>query len=410
MNKSSIFYSITFIFLISIISIILAFLFLIEYDKQNYTKKLNDKYTIVARATLFHLNNFITKDELKEQVKDYKMTEITDKDEKEKIIEEAAVIQKISGRIGSSAILYLKKNNYLLIEHKNTILLLRDDDFQPYRYYVIKVVFSLVLLIIILAYILTIRKIKPLRKLKREMDKFAKGDLNISCKRDGEDEISQVSNSFQNAVEQINKLNQSRHLFLRNIMHELKTPITKGRISVEMIEDKKQKERLKNVFEKLESLINEFASIEQITSGEGIKNIKPYKLTDMIDEAIDLAMVKPEQVEVKMEKDIILHVDFRLFTTAIKNIIDNGIKYSIDKKLIIEVHKDKISFINQGNPLKYDLSHYIEPFIQEKISHQSFGLGLYIVYNILKAHKLEFTYEHKNSYNYFNFENISILL
>ncbi len=409
-NKSSIFYSITFIFLLSIISIILTFLFLIEYDKQNYTKKLNDKYTIVARATLFHLNNFITEDELKEQVKDYKMTEITNKKEKEEILEKANVLQKITGRIGSSAILIYNRSNYLLIEHKNTLLLLRDDDYQPYRYYVIKIVFAIVLIIIILAYILTIRKIKPLRKLKREMDKFARGDLNICCKREGEDEISQVSNSFQNAVEQINKLNHSRHLFLRNIMHELKTPITKGRISAEIIDNKKQKERLIKVFEKLELLINEFASIEQITSGEGIKNIKPYKLMDMIDEAIDLAMVKPEQIEIISESDLVLHVDFRLFTTAMKNIIDNGIKYAIDKKLTIKIDDDKISFINQGNPLKYDLSHYLEPFIQEKISHQSFGLGLYIVDNILKAHKLKFTYEHKQCFNYFNFENISVLL
>ena len=60
MNKSSIFYSITFIFSISIISIFLALLFLLEYDKQQYTDKLNAKYSVIARATLFHLNNFIT--------------------------------------------------------------------------------------------------------------------------------------------------------------------------------------------------------------------------------------------------------------------------------------------------------------------------------------------------------------
>ncbi len=186
MNKNSIINSITFIFLVSIVSIVLAFLFLIEFDKQNYTNKLNDKYTIVARATLFHLNNFITQKELKEQVKDYKMTEINDKETKDTIIKNAQVIQKINSRIGASAILVYQKNNYLLIEHKDTTLLLRDDDYQPYRYYVIKIVFALVLLVIILAYILTIKKIKPLRKLKREMDKFAKGDLNISCKRDGE--------------------------------------------------------------------------------------------------------------------------------------------------------------------------------------------------------------------------------
>ena len=265
-------------------------------------------------------------------------------------------------------------------------------------------------LIIITAYIITIRKIKPLRKLKREMDKFAKGNLEINCYRDGEDEISQVSNSFANAVEQIKKLNHSRQLFLRNIMHELKTPITKGRISAEMLEESRQKERLINVFEKLELLINEFASIEQITSGAGLTNIKPARLIDIIDESIDLAMVPPHQVKLEIDENLVLNVDFRLFTTALKNLIDNGIKYSIDKFVIITATKHQISVISKGSPLQQKLKHYIQPFTQAKNSHQSFGLGLYIVDNIIKAHRLKFKYKHKNGLNYFYFEKIETLL
>jgi len=410
MNKSSIFFSITFVFIISISSIIMAFIFLMDYDQKNYTEKLNNKYTIVARATLFHLNHFINKKQLEEQVKSYNMKDIKDPKKEKQIIKKAKILQKIVGKIGVTAILVYEKNNYLLIKHKDTTLLLKDEDYQPYRYHTIRTIFGLVLLIIILDYILTIRRIKPLRKLKREMDKFAKGSLDISCAREGDDEISQVSNSFQNAVNQIKKLNLSRQLFLRNIMHELKTPITKGRISVEMIDNSKQKQRLINVFERLELLINEFTSIEQITSGDGLKNVKAYKLSDIIDEAIDLAMISQDRITIDIEKNLSLHVDFKLFTTAIKNIIDNGIKYAIDKKVVIETNYDKISFISQGTPLKYELSHYLEPFTQDKISHSSFGLGLYIVHNILKAHDLNFTYEYKNSCNYFNFENISKLV
>jgi len=409
MTKSSIFYSITFIFSISIISIFLALLFLLEYDKQQYTDKLNAKYSIIARATLFHLNNFITSEELKKQVKGYQMREISEKEEREEILKQAQVIQKIGDKIGSSAILKYNNDHYLFIETKYSSLLLKDEDFQSYRYDLIKTIFGVVFLIIITAYILTLRKLRPLRTLKRQMDRFAKGDLEINCQTDGEDEIAQVSNAFHNAVTQINKLNQSRQLFLRNIMHELKTPITKGRISAEMLEDGKHKERLIASFEKLELLINEFASIEQITSGEGIKNVKPYRLIDMLDEAIDLAMVSPEQVDIAIEGEIVLHVDFRLFTTAMKNMIDNGIKYSIDQKMSIIATKTKLSFISQGKPLQYELSHYLEPFVQEKNSHQSFGLGLYIVHNIIKAHRLLFTYEHKESYNYFNFEKLENL-
>ena len=409
-RRSSIFYSITFIFLLSFISVILAAIFLLEYDKKEYTDKLNTKYSIIARATLFHLNNFIDDNELKKQVQDYRMRNIENDKIKDYIIQNSKIIQKIQSKIGSSSILRYQKYHYLLIQHQKTVLLFKDEDYQPHRYDIIKIIFGIVLLIIIASYVMTIRKIKPLRKLKREMDKFALGNLDVNCKKDGEDEISQVSNSFANAVEQINKLNNSRQLFLRNIMHELKTPITKGRISAEMVSNPKQKERLINVFEKLELLINEFASIEQITSGSGVQNIRPARLVDIIDESIDLAMISTNSFKLEIEDNLVLHVDFRLFTTAIKNIIDNAIKYSIDHFVIITANKSRIAFINKGSPLEHDLEHYVQPFIQEKNSHNSFGLGLYIVDNIIKAHNLKFNYKHQSGFNYFCFENIENLL
>ncbi len=105
MNKSSIFFSITFVFIISISSIIAAFIFLMDYDQKNYTEKLNNKYTIVARATLFHLNHFISEKQLENQVKSYHMNEIKDKKIQREIIERAKVLQRITGKIGSTAIM-----------------------------------------------------------------------------------------------------------------------------------------------------------------------------------------------------------------------------------------------------------------------------------------------------------------
>jgi two-component system OmpR family sensor kinase len=194
---------------------------------------------------------------------------------------------------------------------------------------VIRIIFASVFLILLATYIFTIRKLKPLRKLKQEIDKFARGDLEeVTCNSTGSDEISEVALAFYNAVGQIKALNQSRQLFLRNIMHELKTPITKGRITAEMVTQEKYKTRLITVFEKLETLINEFASIERITSGIGLSDVKGYRLVDLIDEAVDLAMVESQSVQRNISEEIILHVDFKLFSIALKNMIDNGIKYS----------------------------------------------------------------------------------
>ncbi|WP_107829534.1 ArsS family sensor histidine kinase [Campylobacter concisus] len=411
MPRSSIFITITFIFGLALVSIFLAFLWLMSFDKQNYTRELNNKYSNVARTNLLYMGGIINKAQYDRQLSNIDMPEITAKNEKEEILKNAAVLEEISSDLGSSAILLYDKHHYLKIEHLDELKLLMDKEFQPYRYEVIKAVFAVVAVILLAAYIFVIYKIKPLRKLKRQIVKFANGELNgVQNVGNGKDEISEVSEAFYEAVCQIKALNDSRHLFLRNIMHELKTPITKGLIAAQMIEKSKNQERLISVFHKLENLINELAAIEQITSKIGLTNKTPCLMRDLIDEAIDIAMVEKEHVGISELDEVRVMVDFKLFSVAIKNMIDNGIKYSTDKHVNIMVSKDHMKFITQGEKLKNDLDFYIQPFIKGEDAQKSFGLGLYIVSNILEAHGLKFGYEYKNGMNVFIFENLQDII
>ena len=411
MPRSSIFITITFIFGLALVSIFLAFLWLMGFDKQNYTRELNNKYSNVARPNLLYMGGIINKAQYDRQLSNIDMPEITAKNEKEEILKNAAVLEEISSDLGSSAILLYDKHHYLKIEHLDELKLLMDKEFQPYRYEVIKAVFAVVAVILLAAYIFVIYKIKPLRKLKRQIVKFANGELDgVQNVGNGKDEISEVSEAFYEAVCQIKALNDSRHLFLRNIMHELKTPITKGLIAAQMIEKSKNQERLISVFHKLENLINELAAIEQITSKIGLTNKTPCLMRDLIDEAIDIAMVEKEHVGISELDEVRVMVDFKLFSVAIKNMIDNGIKYSTDKHVNIMVSKDHMKFITQGEKLKNDLDFYIQPFIKGEDAQKSFGLGLYIVSNILEAHGLKFGYEYKNGMNVFIFENLQDII
>ena len=411
MPRSSIFITITFIFGLALVSIFLAFLWLMGFDKQNYTRELNNKYSNVARTNLLYMGGIINKAQYDRQLSNIDMPEITAKNEKEEILKNAAVLEEISSDLGSSAILLYDKHHYLKIEHLDELKLLMDKEFQPYRYEVIKAVFAVVAVILLAAYIFVIYKIKPLRKLKRQIVKFANGELDgVQNVGNGKDEISEVSEAFYGAVCQIKALNDSRHLFLRNIMHELKTPITKGLIAAQMIEKSKNQERLISVFHKLENLINELAAIEQITSKIGLTNKTPCLMRDLIDEAIDIAMIEKEHVGISELDEVRVMVDFKLFSVAIKNMIDNGIKYSTDKHVNIMVSKDHMKFITQGEKLKNDLDFYIQPFIKGEDAQKSFGLGLYIVSNILEAHGLKFGYEYKNGMNVFVFENLQDII
>ena len=278
-------------------------------------------------------------------------------------------------------------------------MLLEARDLKPY--YMGNLLYSYLMIvgIILLSFFYILRSFYPLHKLRSKIKKFADGNLGVSFKVKGKDEISEVSNEFDNAAKKINVLIESRNLFLRNIMHELKTPITKGRFSVEMLEDTKYKDRLLNVFVRMEGLINEMALIEQIASGFEQTNIERYRAVDVISEAIDLGFFEEENYTLEISSELMLNVDYKLFATAIKNMIDNAIKYSEDKKVIITAREGKLLFENYGKGLDEPLSYYTEPFTKSHKAIHSFGLGLYIVNAILESHGYKLGYEHLNGWN-----------
>ncbi|EAL2459247.1 HAMP domain-containing histidine kinase [Campylobacter lari] len=408
MNKSSIFYTITFVFLLASVSVILAFLWLVKYDQQNYTNELNAKYSFIANARLLYFNHVISEKEFYEQTKNYKMIELTTPSSIRKIIYKAETIARAQTSTGVVEIITLEDNVYLKIIFDGKLYLYKDLEYQGYRYFVIKLIASIVVMVLLILYIFIIRKLKPLRALKRQIDKFGENKLNeIQNVSKGNDEISQVATAFYESILRIQKLNTSRQFFLRNIMHELKTPITKGLITLEMLEDSKYKKRLVGAFNRLEILINEFAAIEQITSGAGLINLKKYNILDLLDEAKDIAMNDDEnKIKTSIKESFSVNVDFKLFTTAMKNMIDNAIKYSDENIVTIIITKDYLCFKNQGKALDKDLKYYTQAFTQGKKNKDSFGLGLYIVKTILDAHKLKLFYEYKDGYNYFYFKNL----
>ena len=411
MNKSSIFYAITFIFVFAIVSVILAFLWLIEYDKQNYTNELNFKYSSIAEYKILNLSGRMSNDEYKERIKNYKIKPITDPKNIRMILLNGEILGQTITTSGLVGIIYFNKENYLKIIHDGFLYLYLDQDYQGHRYFIIKILASGIVCVFVLLYVFIITRLRPLASLKKQIDKFAANKLDeIINVGSGNDEISQVASAFYVAINQINKLNKSRQFFIRNMMHELKTPITKGLITIEMIEENKYKKRLYDIFNRLETLINEFAAIEQVTSGASFINNKKYNILDLIDEAKEMAMNDDNNINIIIKEGFYVNVDFKLFTTAIKNMIDNGIKYSIDNFIQIEINKDYICFKNKGDRLRHKLEYYTQAFTKDSKTKDSFGLGLYIVNTILISHKMKLDYNYENGLNVFYFKDIKEIL
>ncbi|MCD8477451.1 MAG: ArsS family sensor histidine kinase [Sulfurospirillum sp.] len=247
------------------------------------------------------------------------------------------IFQKLSPISRFSSIIY-NDRYYLFIDNFESSVLLESQEHKSFNES-LWVVFVIALLILVYMYVSIYKSISPLKSLSAQIRKFAGGDLDIECKSDSSDEIGEVANEFDKAAKKIRDLIQSRQLFLRTLMHELKTPIGKGRIVSEMLEDEIAKKRLVNVFGRLDLLIAEFSKVEQLSAKHYDLHVKEYTLLHVIEQAIDLLMLdekkREEQVKLEGSFDLSVWVDFDLMALAIKNLMDNALKHSVEKRFFL---------------------------------------------------------------------------
>ena len=401
MNKNSIIFSTTLNFLITSLLLIVSFIFLLSHENFKKNEQIFERYKPIIKMVSgkkfyfdkeFHKNLLDMNYELFESKEEIKNILSNNK----KIIfarsnkhNETFKIFEIDGKI------------YLFFEKFDTQILIKDLESKNLTnsFYTIFVFVSLLIVITIL-YINTLKKLLPLKELKDKVINFGdeKFDFELS-NSSSKDEVTLLANEFKKSAQKLKNIKESRNIFIRNIMHELKTPITKGKFLLQLEKSDENIEKLKMVFNRLESLINEFATIEELISQNRVLEKKSYFLEDLLDNAKDILMIDDNCVKNSYE-NIKLNVNFKLFSIAIKNLIDNAIKYSNDKKVEVLTQNEDILFVNSGKKLEGDFEKYLEPFYS-KSSNESFGLGLYIVFNILKANGYNLLYKYEDGKNIF---------
>jgi two-component system OmpR family sensor kinase len=290
---------------------------------------------------------------------------------------------------------------YMTTPESTGRMILKDLDTKPIDVHYMWWLYGAFILVLFALFLSITISIYPLKHLQIQIRRFGEGDMDIDLISKGKDEIAEVSNEFDKAVKKIKAMINSRVIFIRNITHELKTPITKGRLSLEFLEESRTKDILTNVFLRLNLLTKEIVQIENITACDCSIEKKSYHLADILDNAVDLLFLEPQSIKNNLDNRVV-EVDFDLMSIVFKNLIDNGIKYSIDSEVYLELQNSELAFCSKGDKLQYPLEYYTQPFIKcDSSISESFGLGLYIVNYILDKHNYSLSYRHKDGINSF---------
>lgn len=406
MKKNSLYNRITVVFIFSILFLCMFFFILTKYQDEKNLEAMKERQLQSINYIFVIYRNNLSPHGINEYFNNFGLKIVKNKNLKESVLEKGTVVFQKESELGVFSSMKYNEKYYLYIDNMVTNMLL-ESTYKKRANDNIWIVFVVALIVLISVYISILKSIFPLKELSEQIRKFASGDMEINCKSDKDDEIAEVANEFDRAAGKLRDLIHSRQLFLRTIMHELKTPIGKGRIVSEMISDPKAKKRLISIFERLDLLINEFSKIEQIVSKNYSMQLKDFKLVNIVDSAIDMLMLEEDKkaLHVKMQIDpaLVVEVDFESFALAIKNLLDNAIKYSDDKIVHISVKDGKLWIENKAKEFPMDIQEYYKPFVSGSNElKQGLGLGLYIVKNIVKLNDFELDYEYSDGMHKFS--------
>ena len=246
------------------------------------------------------------------------------------------------------------------------------------------------LILFAIAIVFMRNQIRPIRRLSVASSRFGKGLPVSHFKPEGATEIRQAAQAFIDMRDRIKRQIEQRTLMLAGVSHDLRTPLTRMRLQLEMLGDSPDIANLKIDIHEMEKMIDGYLSFAK---GEEKENSETTDISEMINRIVQNLHRQKYKIETNINGPLISKIKPNAFERCIVNILSNACKYGEQAWISAAKTDDSIDISIEDNGSGIEKEFYesvFRPFFRMEDSRNpqtgGVGLGLAIAQDVIHQH------------------------
>jgi signal transduction histidine kinase len=201
---------------------------------------------------------------------------------------------------------------------------------------------GILLLVTIFSWLLAVRLVRPMLKLRETVVAFGNGDLASRVNSKSRDEMGDLARSFDQMADRLQTLLTAERRLLQDVSHELRSPLARLGFAVELARTSANKEasydRIKREAQRLNVLVGELLQVTRAEGDPGSRNLEPIDVGQLVRTVAEDCSIEAEvrhcRIIQRNDETIIVTGDRELLHRAVENIVRNAIRHSPESNSI----------------------------------------------------------------------------
>ena len=213
--------------------------------------------------------------------------------------------------------------------------------FTPTTYIFILWMIGTAIIFVIIAILFMRNQVRSITKLAEVAESFGRGKDIPNFRPSGATEVRQVSQAFIDMKERIKRQVEQRTEMLAGVSHDLKTPLTRMKLQLAMLDQSEEIKDLREDIIQMEKMVHEYIDFAKGKERVVDANVN---IADMLRSIASGYRNLKKPIDLKTQNGVTLHINANSLRRAVTNIVDNALKYGNSLRLTSSA-SDKYAYI-----------------------------------------------------------------